>query len=173
MTDPLTEFGAHELRGIDPHAVSVRQRSFRRSRNLALVALVAMVALAIVLYNRPSPTYEMGANDAAWSKDVTIALSEPRSTVNGAVSSKGPLSDLPGVGKIVMVIVDKFSSHKGEAVLFLTGINANYAGLAYLNGYPPPGDSCSLHLGGHWWQISPVNVITMGCDRGFHFTGGG
>src|ERR1019366_6052756 len=85
----------------------------------------------------------------------------------------GPLRDIPGVGKIVEVIVDRFPSRKGAAVSFMTGVGVRDAGLVYLSGYPPPPDSCNVHLSGPWWEVTPLNVATMGCARGFHFTAGG
>ena len=171
MAAPWTVFD--DAAKTHPNDPAVRNPVIRRARNLALVALVAMIIVAWTLYDRPSHTYQVGSHRATWSLDVKAALAEKRSATNGSVALVGPLAHLPGVGKIVEVIVDKFPSHKGEAVLFLTGVDANDAGLAYLNGYPPPPDSCNFHLGGPWWQISPLNVTTMGCARGFHFTGGG
>ena len=172
MNDASIEANEPAIGSSEPSAFVARARLVRRARNLALVALVAMVIVAWSLYNRPSRTYQVSENQVLWHIDVRLALALPRSSSNGAVSPEGQLGNIAGVGKIVEVIVDRFSSRKGEAVLFLTGVDANYAGLAYLNGYPPPGDSCSVHLSGPWWQISPVNVMTMGCARGFHFTGG-
>jgi hypothetical protein len=169
MTVPWTVFD--DAARTDPNAPALRRQINRRARNLALVALVAMIIASWILYERPSDTYQVGSHSAIWSLDVKTALAEKRSPTSGSVALVGQLVNLPGVGKIVQVVVDKFPLHKGEAVLFLTGVGANYGGLAYLNGYPPPSDSCSFHLSGLWWQIAPVNVTTMGCARGFRFTG--
>jgi hypothetical protein len=123
------------------------------------------------LYHRPAHAYVVGAHSAVWSSDVKFAIHASAS--GSPVNVVGPLELLPGVGRIAEVIVDGTGSHKKVAVLFLTGVGVNEAGLAYLNGYPPPSDTCSVHLSGPWWEISPLDVTTMGCVRGFHYTGGG
>lgn len=147
---------------------------WRRGRVAGILLLVAVVAALIVgwhLYNRPAHPYQVNANSAVWSTDVKFALSESGS--GSPVPLIGPLRDLPGVGKPVEVVVDKFPSRKGDAVSFMTGVGSRSTGLVYLNGYPPPPDSCNVHLSGPWWEVSPLNVATMGCARGFHFTAGG
>jgi hypothetical protein len=58
-------------------------------------------------------------------------------------------------------------------VSFMTGVGSRSTGLVYLNGYPPPSDSCNVHLSGPWWEVSPLIVATMSCPRGFHYTTGG
>jgi len=141
---------------------------------LTLVTIiVAVVFVTWVLYNRPPHLYPTGANAVTWRADVGIALSESGSGVQ--VVPKGPLSDLPGVGKIVKVMVERSPSGKRVVVFFLThvGIGSNYTGLVYLDGYSPPADTCNVHLNGPWWQLSPLNYNTNDCSRGFHFTGGG
>lgn len=152
-------------------AIQRRKLIVRRVRATSLVVLVAtVILLAWDLYDRPAHPYQVGANSAAWSADVTTALA--KSPSGGHFVPVGALRVVPGVGKIVDVIVDK-GPHKWTAVLFLTGlgVRSNYAGLVYLDGFPPLADSCNFHLGGPWWEVSPLNVNT--CARGFHFTGGG
>jgi hypothetical protein len=149
----------------------VRWRHERGVTVLILVSLALIVIVAWILYDRPAHTYHLGANTATWSADVKIALS--KSVPVGPITPSGALSDIPGVGKIVRVIVDKADSGKKLAVLFLTSEGVNESGLVYLNGFPPPSDTCNVHLNGPWWQVGPLNTTTMGCARGFHFTGGG
>jgi hypothetical protein len=155
----------------DTNAIIARWRHESGATVLVLVSLAVIVIVAWILYDRPAHSYRMGANTATWSADVKIALSE--SVPVGPITPTGPLSDIPGVGKIVNVIVNKADSGKKVAVLFLTGEGVNESGLVYLNGFPPPSDTCNVHLNGPWWQVGPLNTMTMGCERGFHFTGGG
>jgi hypothetical protein len=166
MTGSLTEFGSHELRETDPNAASARQRSIGRARNLALVALVATVIVAWSLYNRPVHTYRVGPNKATWSVDVKTVLSE--NSAGTSVLPVGPLAVLPGVGKIEQIMVDRTTPGKPVSVIFVTG--AYESGLAYLQGFPPPPQSCSAHLSGYWYQIEARNSITSGCTRGFVYT---
>lgn len=140
---------------------------------ILVTIIVVVVFVAWVLYNRPPHLYPTGANAVTWRADVRIALSESGSGVQ--VVPNGPLSDLPGVGKIVKVMVETSTSGKRVVVFFLThvGIGSNFTGLVYLDGYSPPVDTCNVHLNGPWWQLSPLNFNTNDCARGFHFTGGG
>jgi hypothetical protein len=154
-----------------PGVAAARWRRRRLVQIFLVVALVAAVTVSWLLYNRPAHSYQVSAHSAVWTADVKFALSENGS--GSPVPVVGPLRHVPGVGKIVEVIVDKFPSRKGSAVLFLTGVGINDAGLVYLNGYPAPPDSCNVHLSGPWWEVSPLNDRTMSCDRGFHFTAGG
>ena len=135
--------------------------------------LVVVVFVGWLLYNRPPHLYSTGANTVTWRADVRIALSESDTGVH--VVPTGPLSDLPGVGRIVKVMVEESPSGKRAVVFFLAhvGIGSNYTGLVYLDGYSPPSDTCNAHLNGPWWQLSPLNFNTNDCSRGFHFTGGG
>jgi hypothetical protein len=171
MTDSHVDAGPPPVSWKNSNAIAARRRNVVRARNLSLVALAVAVITAWILYNRPAHSYEVGANSTAWSADVTTALAKRPS--GGNFVPVGPLSELPGVGKIVEIIVDKAPSRKGTAVFFLSALDANYAGLVYLDNFPPPEDSCNYHLGGPWWELTPLNDATMGCPRGFHYTGGG
>lgn len=151
----------------------VASQSILRSRRSWVVLLFLIVAaiIAITLYLRPARTYDVNANRKIWLTDVNAALRESGS--GGSIAPTGTLRTIAGVGKIQEVFVSKATLRKAVSVLFLTGINQRYAGLAYLEGYPPPPDSCNVHLSGPWWQIAHVNVTTMSCPRGYNFTGGG
>lgn len=92
--------------------------------------------------------------------------------VPGCFSPNGNLKEVPGVGVIQEVCVTTGKVHSAS-IEFLTGTSINYRGLAYVVGFPPPPDSCSVSLGGPWLQLSPVNKRTMNCSRGFNFNGGG
>lgn len=140
----------------------------RRGRALLLLLVVVVVAAA-VLYYRPTHHYQVSGNSKSWIADVKTALA--KGGAGGTIAPSGVLRELPGVGKIEDIIVEKATLRKGIEVLFLTGTGANDSGLAYLDGVPPPPDSCNVHLGGPWWQITPINIRTMGCPRGFNFTG--
>jgi len=155
----------------DKRSLIARWRHERGVTVLLLVSLAVVVIVAWTLYNRPAHSYRMGAHTVTWSADVKIAVAE--SGPAGPMTPTGTLRDVPGVGKIVGVFVDTADSGKKEAVSFLTREGVGESGLVYLNGFPPPSDSCNLHLSGPWWQVGPLNTTTMGCARGFHFTGGG
>ena len=147
--------------------------SILRSRRswVVLSFLIVAAIVAAMLYCRPTHSYAISGNSEVWSADVKIALAESGS--GGTFAPTGALRNLPGVGKIQEVVVDKATLRKAITVLFLIGIDKSYGGLAYLEGYPPPPDSCSVHLTGPWWQVTHINDSTMGCPRGFSFTGGG
>ncbi len=132
-----------------------------------------LAAVGWHLYNRPAHVYAVGPNSATWTADVKLAIAE--STPAGPLLPSGPLRDIPGVGTINSVIVNKGTSEHQVAVFFVTSDvpGAGESGLAYLRGYPPLQDTCDVHLSGPWWQIGLLNVSTNGCARGFHFTGGG
>jgi hypothetical protein len=170
MTGSLTDVGATEG-SPEPIAIVARAKIIRRARNLALVALVAMVIAVWILYNQPAHTYQVGANSTTWSADVTTALAKLPS--GGNYRPVGKFRTLPGVGRIFEVVVYQEPSLKGKMVTFLTQVDANGAGLVYLDNFPPPSDTCNYHLAGPWWELSPLNDTTMGCARGFHFTPGG
>jgi hypothetical protein len=138
---------------------------------LLLLPVVAVVIVVGALYEKPAHSYQVNGNAATWAADVKIALSKSRSA--SPITPTGPLLLLPGVGKIDSVVVNKSPSGQKVAVMFMTGTGGNSGGLVYLHGYPPPSDTCNAHLSGPWWQLSPLNDTTMGCERGFHFTGGG
>ena len=150
------------------HTMTARSRWLTVS---AVVVLAAVVVVAWTLYERPSHTYRVDAHSVTWTKDVKIAIAER--TAFGPIKPSGPLRKLPGVGKIVSVIVEWGGSSKKVVVQFMTAEGVGEAGLAYIEGYSPPSDSCNVHLSGPWWQIGPLNTTSMGCARGFHFTGGG
>ena len=170
MSSPVSTFGPREADEKGARTAWPLLRAVQQRPRLALLlAAAVVVVVGWVLYDRPAHTYPMSGNSATWSADVRIALSE--GGAGGVVAPSGPLREIPGVGRIVEVIIDKATLRKSTEVLFLTGTNANYSGLAYLNGFPPPPDSCNVHLGGPWWQLASLNVQTMGCQRGFHFTG--
>jgi hypothetical protein len=171
MSDSLSEFGSHSLGQSDPNAVASRQRTVGRARNLTLVALAATVIVAWILYNQPAHSYQVGSNSTTWSADVTVALAKRPS--GGNYRPNGEFRVLPGVGRIFEVVVDQYPARQGKMVMFLTKVDANGAGLVYLDDFPPPTDTCNYHLGGPWWELSPLNDTTMGCARGFHFTPGG
>jgi len=48
--------------------------------------------------------------------------------------AEGALRDIPGVGRIASVIVDKSASGKRVAVLFMTSPGGNSGGLVFLHG---------------------------------------
>jgi hypothetical protein len=171
MTIPTIDADSPSVAKKDKQTVIARWRRESGATVLTLVSLALIVVVAWILYDRPAHSYRMGANTATWSADVKIALSE--SVPVGPITPSGPLSDIPGVGRIVGVFVNREDSGKKAAVLFLTSEGINESGLVYLNGFPPPSDSCNVHLNGPWWQVGPLNTTTMGCARGFHFTGGG
>jgi hypothetical protein len=148
-----------------------RWRHERGAAFLIVLSLAVILTVTWILYHRPAHPYRVDAYSATWTKDVKLAISE-RNPV-GPIKPSGPLRNLPGVGRIVSVIVERSNSGKEVVVLFLTGDGLNEAGLVYLNGYPPPQDTCNVHLGGPWWQVGPLNTTSMSCARGFHFTGGG
>jgi hypothetical protein len=141
----------------------------------ALVVLV-IVAAAVVswhIYNRPAHPYDVHRNSATWIADVTLVRAEINS--NSAVLPVGSLRDIPGVGKIVKILVNRTPSGKGLSIEFLTafGVGSNATGLVYLNDHGPPWDMCVVHLRGVWWQLGPLDVDGTTCARGFHFTPGG
>jgi hypothetical protein len=171
MSDSLTEFGSHELDQTEPNAIVARQRTVGRARNLTLVALAATLIAVWILYNQPAHSYQVGANSTTWSADVRVALA--RLPSGGNYRPVGEFRVLPGVGRIFEVVVDQYPDRKGKMVMFLTKVDADGAGLVYLDDFPPPEDTCNYHLGGPWWELSPLNDTTMGCARGFHFTPGG
>src|SRR5487761_1939772 len=138
---------------------------------VVLSSLIVAAIVATMLYFRPAHSYAVSGNSEVWSADVKIALAERGA--GGTFAPTGTLRNLPGVGKIQEVVVEKATLRKATTVLFLIGIDKNYGGLAYLEGYPPPPDSCSVHLTGPWWQVTHIGVSTVGCPRGFSFTGGG
>jgi hypothetical protein len=138
---------------------------------LVLASLAVVVIAGWLLYDRPAHTYTVNANAATWRADVKIALQERPPT--GPLTPSGRLQNLPGVGMIMSVYVDGSNSGKNVSVLFLTNVGPDETGLAYLQGFPPPSDSCNVHLSGPWWQISPLNISTNTCARGFHYTPGG
>jgi len=171
MSGSHSEVGAAHVATNESNPMVSLWRRGPVARAALLLPVVVLVIVVGVLYEKPAHTYPVGVNQTAWAADVKIALAE-RSPV-GPIMPTGPLRDLPGVGEIATVIVDRSSSGNKVTVLFLTSVGVNEAGLAYLKGSPPPQDSCSVHLSGPWWQIAPLNTTTMGCARGFHDNGGG
>ena len=144
----------------------------RRGRSgVLIIALVVVAVVGWALYERPAHAYSVSAYGATWTADVRTAISEH--VRPGPIVPSGKLRDLPGVGRIVSVVVDQPTTGNREVVMFLTGVSLNEAGLAYIRGYAPPSDTCNVHLGGPWWQLVPLNVQSMSCPRGFEFTGGG
>jgi hypothetical protein len=166
MTVPLTDLNSPVYDGSGPLTRRARMR-------VAVVILVCAVVLAAgwILYNRPAHPYPVRANSATWTSDVRLAIAESKPV--GPIHPTGPLRHLPGVGTIVSVIVDKGVSDHQVAVLFMTNEGVGESGLAYLKGFPPPPDSCDVHLSGPWWQIGPLNLPSNNCARGFHYTEGG
>jgi hypothetical protein len=156
----------------DWKVIQKRNRLVRRVRASALVVLVAaVIALTWNLYNQSAHSYTVGENTTTWSADVTKALAQLPS--GGNLVPTGSLRNLPGVGRIFEVVVDQGPLRQGKMVMFLTKVDGNGAGLVYLDDFPPPSDTCNFHLGGPWWELSPLNDNTMGCSRGFSFTPGG
>jgi hypothetical protein len=139
---------------------------------LIVVALAVIVGVGWFVYNRPAHAYSVGPNSATWTSDVKLAIAESKPT--GPLLPRGPLRDLPGVGTITSVLVNKGPGNR-VAVFFVTNDvpAAGESGLAYLRGYPPYPDTCNVHLSGPWWQIGVLNESSNDCARGFHFTGGG
>jgi hypothetical protein len=171
MTDPFSDDGVPALRWKDSNVTMAGVRTAVRARNLALVALVATLIAVWILYNQPAHSYQVGANSTTWSADVTAALAKRPS--GGNYRPAGEFRVLPGVGRIFEVVVDQDPARKGKMVMFLTKVDGDGAGLVYLDDFPPPSDTCNYHLGGPWWELSPLNDSTMGCARGYHFTPGG
>jgi hypothetical protein len=170
MSVPFTDVESPLDSENGPRAGRSRWRRHLSVTVVTLVILAAFLGTGWSLYNRPAHTFSVGANDVRWTSDVKLAISE--STPVGPIHPSGPLRDLPGVGRIVSVVVEKGSRHR-VIVLFLTSEGWNESGLVYLNGYAPPSDSCNVHLSGPWWQVGPMNVATMSCARGFNYTPGG
>ena len=156
--------------GDDANAVTSLWRRGRVGRALLLIPLAALVVALWVLFDKPAHTYQVIGNSSTWSADVRVAVS--RGVHGSPIAATGALHHLPGVGTIKDVIVETGSSHR-LLVIFLRSEGWNENGLAYLQGYPPPQDTCNVHLSGPWWQIGSLNTKTMGCAQGFHFTPGG
>jgi hypothetical protein len=172
MTGPLDDVASPVLPPTDWKSIQKQQRFIRRACQFALVIMAAVVlVVAWDLYDQPAHSYEVGANSTTWSADVTTALAKLPS--GGNYRPVGEFRVLPGVGRVFDVVVDQYPRRKGKMVMFLTKVDANGAGLVYLDDFPPPSDTCDYHLGGPWWELSPLNDATMGCARGFHFTPGG
>lgn len=155
----------------DPGIIWSLWRRGPMARAVLLLPVAVLVVLVLVLLQKPVHLYPVGADGSTWRADVKIALQERVS--DGPLKPNGPLANLPGVGPIVSVNTNYAASGKKESVLFLTAVGLNQAGLAFLHGVTPPSDSCSIHLGGPWWQIGPLNTTTMKCAPGFHYTPGG
>jgi hypothetical protein len=155
----------------DTKTIAARRRREARAGILLLVSLAVVVLVAWVLYDRPAHAYQVNGNSATWMKDVKIALAESDS--GSPITPAGQLRDIPGVGRIASVVVNKSASDNKAAVLFMTSFGGNSGGLVYIRGYPPPPDTCHTHLSGPWWELSPLNDSTNACARGFQFTGGG
>jgi len=171
MTDSYSYVGSPEHRWRDSNAVATRTRTVVRARDLSLVALAATAVAVWILYNQPAHSYPVGANATTWTADVTKALAQRPS--GGNFVPTGTLRTLPGVGRVFEVVVDQGPLRPGKMVMFLTKVDGDGAGLVYLDDFPPPSDTCNFHLGGPWWELSPLNYTTMGCSRGYHFTPGG
>jgi hypothetical protein len=140
------------------------------ARAALLLPVVVLVVVVAVLVEKPNHLYPVNADSSKWLDKVNVAL------VMGGVG--GPIRhvagyQLPGVGKISEIVVDRGAGGTRVSVLFLTSNGWNESGLAYLIGYPPPSDTCNVHLSGPWWQLGPLNTSTMGCAKGFHYTPGG
>jgi hypothetical protein len=165
MTVPFTDLNA-------PVYIESGPRTRRARMRVGAVVLVCVVIVVVgwTLYNRPAHTFSVGANAVIWTSDVKLAMAQSKHA--GPIDPTGPLRDVPGVGTIESVIVEKGSGNR-VIVLFLTSEGWNESGLVYLQGYPPPSDSCNVHLSGPWWQVGPMNVTTMSCARGFQYTDGG
>jgi hypothetical protein len=138
---------------------------------LILASLAVVVIAGWLLYNRPAHIYAVNANQATWRADVKIALKERPPM--GPLTPSGRLQSLPGVGPLMSVYVYETNAGKNVSVLFLTNVGQEENGLAYLQGFPPPSDTCNVHLSGPWWQISPLNINANECARGYHYTPGG
>jgi hypothetical protein len=167
MSVPLADTGPVRSDGVTSGTFS-RFRHEAAAAILILFALTAIVLLAWVLYNRPAHSFQV---NRTWTSDVKLAISEGKPV--GPIRPTGPLKDIPGVGRIDSVIVERPAPGNRVMVLFLTVDGWNSEGLAYIKGYSPPSDTCNFHLGGPWWQLGQLNTTTMGCARGFTFTGGG
>src|SRR5580700_10702236 len=93
---------------VAPHwrATQARRKVLRRVRITALAVLaVAVITLAWDLYNRPAHSYQVGANSATWSADISVALAKLPS--GGNYQPVGEFGALPGVGRIFEVVVDQ------------------------------------------------------------------
>jgi hypothetical protein len=110
-------------------------------------------------------------NATTWMADVNVAIK--RSGGKSPIAASGALHHLPGVGTIKSVIVESTSAGRKVMVMFLKSRGWNETGLIYLKGFPPPSDTCNVHLSGPWWQVGALDVTSMGCARGYHFTPGG
>lgn len=141
------------------------------ARAVLLVPVVVLVVVVGFLVEKPSHLYPVNADRASWLAQVKVAL--VMGGVDGSPIRHVADYQLAGVGKVSEVVVNRGSSGTRVSVLFLTSSGWNESGLAYLVGYPPPSDSCSVHLSGPWWQLGALNTTTMGCASGFHYTPGG
>ena len=170
MTGSLSGVASPSAAPTDWKAIQRRKLIVRRVRATSLVVLVvAVILMAWDLYDRPAHVYAVNANQATWRADVKIALKERPPT--GPLTPSGRLQTLPGIGPIMSVYVNE--SGKAVSVLFLTNVGQEENGLAYLQNFPPPSDSCNVHLSGPWWQISPLDIATNECSRGYHYSPGG
>lgn len=151
----------------------IASQSVLRSRRgwVVIVLVMVVVVIGLTLYNRPAHLYAVDPNGQAWKADVHQALLIAGGS--GCFVTVGPLEKLPGVGRIVSICVTTGLRKGAASVLFLRATGGAESGLAYLSGYPPPPDSCSSPISGPWWQISPMNYLSMSCPRGYTFTGAG
>lgn len=94
----------------------VASQSILRSRCTWVVLSFLIVAAIVVtmLYLRPVHSYAVSGNSEVWTADVKIALAE--SGAGGNFAPTGALRNLPGVGKIREVVVDKATLRKAITV---------------------------------------------------------
>jgi hypothetical protein len=157
--------------GAKPNGIFSRRRQGRVVTVVLALSVVVALLVAWHLYNRPAHLYAVNPNRTTWASDVKSALSESGS--GSPLKPVGPLSFLPGVGKIATIVIDRSPRGQRVSVLFMTSFSGNSGGLAYVRGYPLPPDTCLTQLSGSWWQLVPLSYSTNHCPRGFHFTPGG
>jgi hypothetical protein len=174
MPVQLAETTSPEPHESAPRSQLARWRHESGAAVLIVIALAVIVGTGWFLYNRPAHEYSVGAHSVTWTSDVTLAIAESKNQPVGPLVPTGPLRAIPGVGRIVSVLVDKGSSHR-VAVLFLTSEvpGAGESGLVYLKGFPALPDACNLHLSGPWWQVGLMNITSNSCARGFTASPGG
>jgi len=128
------------------------------------LAVVVLVLTALDVYDRPAHPLDEVRYGGVWLSAVDRVLGDhpggPCATDSFGVPT------LPGVGNVT---TQCFSGWRRGAVQIIFHSGAS-TGLVYNVGYPLPFDMCVASLGGPWYQLAPVNVIS--CPRGFDFAPG-
>ena len=151
-----------------PDVMSQLQRRIPR-RLLYWGTALLIVLIAVHLYERPAHHYNT-AYEGCWEQAVRSLLAD-NPLPPPSHSCDAPSGTLLGVGKLDRT--EPITSSKDHAeVIFATGEGADFAGLAYVAGYPPPQDTCVTPLGGPWWEFRSGGG-TGNCPRGYRYQGGG